>query len=118
MIIFETYGAFTDCFYIAVNQTCWRTPCRISAFFSNVSYLSSSLLVLLRIKFSQFHVLLVLLSSITLLSCDIANNSGLVLATIRRSNHQGDFKFEQSTGIQCICNALCSACYSAVRKVR
>ena len=118
MIILEAYRSFTGCFYIAVSQICWQTHCQISRVFFNVSCLSSGLLVLQRVKFPQFHVLLALLSSITLLSGNIGNNPGPVAATITRSNHQGDFRFEQSTGIQCICNALFSSWYSVVRKVQ
>ena len=50
-------------------------------------------------------------------SGDIEINPGPIQRVIRRSFHQGDQRFEQTAGTQCMCNALYSVGYSIIKKV-
>ena len=51
-------------------------------------------------------------------SGDTEINSGPIKRVIRGSFHQGDQRFGQTAGTQCMCNTLYSVGYSIIKKVR
>ena len=51
-------------------------------------------------------------------SGDIETNPRPIQRVIRGSFHQGDQRFGQTSGIQCMCNALHSVDYLIIKKVR
>ena len=109
----------------AYRSTIWLFNLSLCPNFSNFSF-SQRIIPSRSTVNCKSHLLIFFALSICYLSLmilfiqseDIETNPGPIRRVIRGSFHQGDQRFGQTAGMQCMCNALYSVGYLIIRKVR